>query len=241
MRLAVISDIHGNMEAFRQVLDDIDRSNVDGIFCLGDLVGYGPEPEAVVQKVKALEIPTVMGNHEQGVTDPKILKFFNPLARRSLVLTVRLLSADSIDYIRGLAPVRILNGCRWVHGFPPDSVSTYLFQVGDDQIVSAFGSMPEEICFVGHTHVLEMISFDGCGVIHKSPPCGVISLKTVERHIINVGSVGQPRDENNNAKYIIWDDKNREIEVRYVPYDIEAVVAKIIAAGLPEPHAYRLR
>jgi len=241
MRLAVISDIHGNMEAFCQVLDDIDRSNVDGIFCLGDLVGYGPEPEAVVQKVKALEIPTVMGNHELGVTNPKVLKFFNPLARRSLVLTARLLSADSIDYIRGLAPVRILNGCRWVHGFPPDSVSTYLFQVGDDQIVSAYGAMPEAICFVGHTHVLEMISFDGRGVIHKSLPYGVTPLKTDERHIINVGSVGQPRDDNNNAKYIIWDDKNREIEVRYVPYDIEAVVAKIIAAGLPESHAYRLR
>jgi len=241
MRWAVISDIHGNMEAFRQVLDDIDRSDVDGIFCLGDLVGYGPEPEAVVQQVKALEIPTVMGNHELSVADPKVLKFFNPLARRSLKLTARLLSADSIDYIHGLAPVRISNGCRWVHGFPPDAISTYLFQVRDDKIVSAFNTMPEAICFVGHTHVIEMISFDGRIVIHKTLSCGVAPLKADQRHIINVGSVGQPRDGNNNAKYIIWDNQNREIDVRYVPYDIEAVVAKIIAAGLPEAHAYRLR
>jgi len=241
MRIAVISDIHGNMEAFNRVLDDIGRSHVDSIFCLGDLVGYGPEPEAVVQQVQALEIPTVMGNHELGVANPKVLEFFNPLARRSLERTAQLLSADSIDYICGLAPVGISNGCRWVHGFPPESISTYLFQVKDDKIIATFDIMPEPICFVGHTHVIEMISFDGRVVMHQTLSRGIIPLKTEQRCIINVGSVGQPRDNNNNAKYVIWDSQNHTIEVRYVPYDIESVVAKIIAAGLPESHAYRLR
>ena len=241
MRIAVISDIHGNMEAFRQVLDDIGRSNVDGIFCLGDMVGYGPEPEAVVQQIRTLEIPAVMGNHELGVANPKVLEFFNPLARRSLQLTTRMLTDDSIRYIRGLEAAGVNNNCRLVHGFPPDSISTYLFQVADDIIVSTFNKMPEPICFVGHTHVIEMISFDGRVVIHKALPQGVVQLSAEHRYIINAGSVGQPRDENNNAKYVIWDNTRHAIEVRYVPYDIEAVVSKIIAAGLPESHAYRLR
>lgn len=241
MRIAVISDIHGNMEAFRRVLDDMGRSDVNGIFCLGDLVGYGPEPEAVVKQVQALEIPTVTGNHELGVANPKVLKFFNPLARRSLQLTVQMLSADSIRFIRGLETAGIFNNCRLVHGFPPDSVSTYLFQVKDDKIISTLDAMPEPICFVGHTHVIEMVSFDGRVVKHQTLARGISPLKAEQRCIINVGSVGQPRDNNNNAKYIIWDKRNHTIEVRYVPYDIEAVVAKIIAAGLPKSHAYRLR
>ncbi|MDF1592158.1 MAG: metallophosphoesterase family protein [Desulfobacterales bacterium] len=241
MRIAVISDIHGNMEAFRQVLDDIGRSNVDGIFCLGDMVGYGPEPEAVVQQIQALEIPTVMGNHELGVANTKVLKYFNPLARRSLQQTAQMLSDNSIRYIRSLEAAKVLKNCRLVHGFPPDSISTYLFQITDDKIISTFKVLPEPICFVGHTHVIEMISFDGRVVMHEALSQGVVRLKAEQRQIINVGSVGQPRDDNNNAKYIIWDNKSHEIEVRYIPYDIEAVANKIIAAGLPKSHAYRLR
>ncbi|MEW6673286.1 MAG: metallophosphoesterase family protein [Thermodesulfobacteriota bacterium] len=241
MKIAVISDIHGNMDAFRQVLDDIAQSKVDAIFCLGDMVGYGPESEAVVQQVQAFEIPAVMGNHELGVADPKALEFFNPLARRSLQLTTRMLSDASIRYIRSLKPAGIIENCRMVHGFPPDSIITYLFQVADDKIISVFDTMPESICFVGHTHVIEMISFDGRVVRHQSLSCGTVQLKTEQRYIINAGSVGQPRDGNNNAKYIIWDSRSHEIQVRYVPYDIETVVGKIITAGLPESHAYRLR
>lgn len=241
MRIAVISDIHGNMEAFRQVLDDIERSRVDGIVCLGDMVGYGPEPEAVVQQIQTREIPTVMGNHELGVANPKILEYFNPLARRSLQLTTQMLSDDSIRFIRNLEAATVLHKLRLVHGFPPDSISTYLFQVKDDKIISTLDILPEPICFVGHTHVIEMISSDGRIVMHKALSRGVIPLNTEQRHIINVGSVGQPRDDDNNAKYIIWDNISHEIEVRYIPYDIEAVVSKIIAAGLPEAHAYRLR
>jgi predicted phosphodiesterase len=241
MRMAVISDIHGNMEAFQQVLEDIDRSHVDSIVCLGDMVGYGPEPEAVVQKIQTLEIPTVMGNHELGVANPKVLKFFNPLACRSLQLTSQMLSDDSIRYICGLDAARVQKNCRLVHGFPPDAIITYLFQVADDKIVAAFNTVPEPICFVGHTHVSKMIAYDGRRVMHKALSRGLIPLNTEQHYIINVGSVGQPRDGNNNAKYIIWNSQNHTIEVRYVPYDIEAVVAKIIAAGLPESHAYRLR
>lgn len=241
MKIAIISDIHGNMEAFCRVLDDIERSHVDQIVCLGDMVGYGPEPEAVVQQIQSLEIPTIMGNHELAVANPKVLEYFNPLARRSLQLTTRMLSTDSIRFISSLKSAGVLNNCRLVHGFPPDSVSTYLFQVRDDAIIAAFNTIPEPICFVGHTHVSEMIAYDGRVVRHMALSRGIIPLGTKQRHIINVGSVGQPRDDDNHAKYIIWDDNRQVIDLRYIPYDIEAVVAKIISAGLPESHAYRLR
>ena len=175
------------------------------------------------------------------MANPKVLEFFNPLARRSLQLTTRMLTAESIRYICGLGASSVHDNCRLVHGFPPDSISTYLFQATDHQIISVFNTLPEPISFVGHTHVIEMISFDGRTVMHKALSEGTVRFAAEQRHIINVGSVGQPRDDNNNAKYVIWDGPSHTLEVRYVPYDIEAVVAKIIAAGLPESHAYRLR
>ena len=101
--------------------------------------------------------------------------------------------------------------------------------------------MAETVCFVGHTHILEMIVFDKRGVMHKSLSPGMASLNNKNKYIINVGSVGQPRDDNNNAKYIICDSTSNEIDVRFVPYDIDAVINKILDAGLPEAHAYRLR
>jgi len=239
--MAVISDIHGNQEALDRVLEDIDRSGVQGIFCLGDMIGYGPEPEAVVQRIRARAIPAVMGNHELAAADPKILKFFNPLARRSLQLTLRMLSEESLQYICGLPAYAVLNDCRFVHGFPPDSINTYLFQVGTDKLVQTFGQMSEALCFVGHTHILELISCDGQTAMQKTLCRGRVDLGRSQKHIVNVGSVGQPRDVDNHAKYVVWDSEKQDLEVRYVSYEIEAVVQKIIAAGLPEVHAYRLR
>lgn len=241
MRTAVISDIHGNKDALDRVLEDIDSSDVQAVFCLGDMIGYGPEPEAVVQRIRARDIPAVMGNHELAAADPKILKYFNPLARRSLQLTLRMLSDDSLRYICDLPACAVLNDCRFVHGFPPDSINTYLFQVGVDKLVQTVRQMPETLCFVGHTHMLELISCDEQTAVQKTLYRGSVALERTQKHIVNVGSVGQPRDDDNHAKYVIWDSEKQEIEVRYISYDIEAVVEKIIAAGLPEAHAYRLR
>ncbi len=190
MKIAVISDIHGNMEAFGRVLDDISQLKVKKIVCLGDMIGYGPEPEAVVQRIQASKIPTVMGNHELAVANPKILKYFNPLARRSLQLTARMLSTDSMQYIRDLKPVVILNGSRLVHGVPPDSITSYLFQLSDAELAKTFDKYPEPVCFVGHTHMGEKITYGGHKITHQALPEGVTPLESGQRHIINVGSIG---------------------------------------------------
>ncbi len=240
MKIAVISDIHGNMEAFARVLEDIDEFGVDAVYCLGDNIGYGPEPDQVVQMVRSREISTVMGNHEWAVTDHNHLNWFNPVARKSLRHTMKMLSRDSIRYIRKMKTSMVHAGCRFVHGFPPDSVNTYMFHVPNFKLTYILKQLNERICFVGHTHDLEIVSFDGTAVHRAGLRKGTVKLIDNRRYLINIGSVGQPRDENNNAKYVIFDTVQETLEVRFIPYDIASVVEKILEAGLPEGHATRL-
>jgi predicted phosphodiesterase len=240
MRIAVISDVHGNLEALRQVLSDIERSGIDAILCLGDNIGYGPEPEAVVQLVRRRKIPCVLGNHELAVLKDKVLDWFNPAAKKSLLITIDMLSDDTMQYLSGLPTCRTAFGCRFVHGFPPDSAVLYLFEISEHVRDRTFRQMAERICFVGHTHELLIVSSDGAGSTYEPLHAGSTSLKPENKYIISVGSVGQPRDGDNRAKYVIFDTSNDAIDVRFIPYDIASVAKKILAAGLPEVHAAKL-
>jgi len=240
MRLAIISDIHGNMDALEEVLADIDKSNVNATICLGDMVGYGPEPESVVQAIRRLNITTLLGNHELSVLDPKYLSWFNPLARLSIEKTIPMLSEKSLAFIANLKTFVSQKEARFVHGFPPDSVITYLFQIEEPAFCSVFESMAENLCFVGHTHKLEFVSYRDGAVIRAPLIKGVMQLRKEKKYIINVGSVGQPRDGDKTAKYAIWDKTENLIQVKFIPYHIAKVTNKIIEAGLPDAHAERL-
>jgi len=176
MRIAVISDIHANLEAFEQVLIDIGKSDIDTTVCLGDNIGYGPDPEPVVSLIRDRDIPSVMGNHELAVIDQKFLTWFNPLARRSLLKTIDMLSEETIRFIYGLKPFMIYDEYRFVHGFPPDSATTYLFQVAEDELLHTFNQMKERICFLGHTHRLEIIGFNGRSITRSRLTQNVINL-----------------------------------------------------------------
>lgn len=240
MRMAVISDIHGNLEALAQVLTDIEGSDIDRMVCLGDSIGYGPEPEEVVAMIHDRHIPSILGNHELAVIDQNLLTWFNPLARRSLLKTIEMLSEKTINFISKLKPFMIANGYRFVHGYPPDSATTYLFQIAEDELRQTFKRMKEKICFVGHTHRLEIIGFNGKSITRSPLIQNIVHLNSTHRYIINIGSVGQPRDGDNHAKYIILDTGKNSIEVKFIPYDIASVVNKIMEAGLPTEHAVRL-
>ncbi|UCD87561.1 MAG: metallophosphoesterase family protein [Desulfobacterales bacterium] len=240
MRLAIISDSHGNLEAFKEVLADIDQSKVDEIASLGDNIGYGPEPEEVVQLIRKHNIPSVMGNHELAVSDTRYLDWMNPSARQSLVLTRHLLSPDTVDYIDTLRPFMTIHESLCVHGCPPDSITKYLFELSRTQFRELFQGMKEKVCFVGHTHFPQIIVFDGQEVAGLPLQEGVFTLGQEHHYIINVGSVGQPRDGNNNAKYVIWDTTSASIEVRFIPYDIATTARKILELGFPEYNARRL-
>jgi len=240
MKIGVMSDIHANYEAFRKVLADADALRLREMVCLGDCIGYGPEPEAVLSEVRRRRIPTIIGNHEMAVCDRIHLKWFNPSARASLEKTLTLLSEDSLAFIKTLPYSRTLFGAHFVHGYPPDSAQTYLFQKTPAELRKTFESLTVPICFIGHTHTLEMIQFDGRQVERRPLSQGITPLLDGCRYMINVGSVGQPRDGSNPSKYVIWDQGRARIEVRFVPYDIAATAAKIKAAGFPETHARRL-
>ena len=240
MRIAVISDIHSNMEAFTRVLEDADSSFVDAMVCIGDVIGYGPEPNEAIRLIRKRNIPTVMGNHELGVAERDYMDNLNPIACKSLQINIEMLSEESLSFVTGLEYFLVLHGSRFVHGFPPDSPTTYLFEISNIKMKSLFGQYKERLCFTGHTHNPEIVEFDGDFVVRALLKKGVTSLDKGKRYIINAGSVGQPRDINNKAKYVIWDTANDSIELKHISYDIESVAGKIIRAGLPSINATRL-
>ena len=240
MKIAVLSDIHGNMDAFEKVLEDIEKCRPDAVYSLGDNIGYGAEPERVVQALIRLQIPSVLGNHELAAKEPGFLSWFNPAARKSLTMTFDMLSAESLDCIRGWPTHLTAQSFRFVHGFPPDSPTLYTFQIENRIKRTVLKELPERICFVGHTHALEIITYDGNALLDVSFQEGLNRLQPDHKHLINIGSVGQPRDGDVRAKYVIWDSAQETLDIRCVPYDARAAAAKIIAAGLPELHARRL-
>ncbi len=239
MKIAVISDIHGNLEAFNAVMDDIGNREIDDIICLGDIIGYGPDPEAVVRRIRDLKIKTIMGNHELGLFDEKERRMFNATALKGVAITESLLSRESMDFLQRLPDNRIDHGCCFVHGFPPDDNNTYLFQKSNKALSKVFQTLDQDLVFVGHTHELEIDAWDGKRVERWSLAQEEVDLDR-EKYIINAGSVGQPRDGDNRAKYIIWDQEKRIITVRFVAYDIKSTADKIIKLGFPKFYASRL-
>ena len=151
-----------------------------------------------------------------------------------------MLSKDSLEYISSFKSSLVCFECRFVHGFPPDSPTTYSFQVSENELRGTFQKLNENICFIGHTHYLQIIGLDNQTIDEAPLEQGITLLSQARQSIVNVGSVGQPRDGNNNAKYVIWNSSANTIKVKYIPYNIARVVDKIYALGLPKVHADRL-
>ncbi len=242
MQIAVLSDIHANLEAFHRVLGDIDSRTprVDEIISLGDTLGYGPEPEACMALLRKRGIVSVQGNHELAVAKAKYRQWFNPQSRKALHRTCELVSDETVVYIRELPRFLIRHGCLFVHGLPPESVFRYLYEIKDDDLGDLFSRFAEAVAFVGHTHELERISWDGLSAMRHSLEQGHHVLDRSSRHIINIGAVGQPRDGDNRAKYVLWDTDTWALTVRFVAYDIEAAIAGFKPAGMPDQYARRL-
>ena len=240
MRIAIIADIHANLEALKQVLSDIDASSVDTVVNLGDMIGYGPEPEEVVDLIRRKKIPGVIGNHELAVIDQTVRDQFTPNAQKTLKQTIALLGAETIAFFKTLPRFLMVNDFLCVHGCPPDSVTTYLHWLEAPELLEIFSKSRFRLCFVGHTHRLENVVCNKSGIVRTPLEAGVFSLDEQKRYIINAGSVGQPRDGNKNAKYIIWDDDKKTIETRFVSYDIALTDEKMIERGFAVKDVQRL-
>jgi predicted phosphodiesterase len=235
-KTAVLSDIHGNYDALKAVFEDMEKQNISEAVSLGDNIGYGPEPNQVVSTLKLKSIPSVLGNHELGIITPEIKKWFNPFSREALTITENILTGNSIETISKYPDYLIKSNIRFVHGAPPDKILTYIFEFSPEGLKNLFTQYSEHICFTGHTHKLGMIYTDKNNVV-KSELETVAKLDKKKRYIINSGSIGQPRDGDKRAKYLIFNKKTLEIEIRFVDYDREAARKKIIKLGFPNVFA----
>lgn len=241
MRLAVLSDIHGNLDALRAVLEDVDALGIRAVLNLGDVIGYGPDPEECVALVRERDIPTVCGNHEHAMLRPAHKRWFNASAREAVEITESLISPQTRAWCGSLPRALSVAGCRFVHGYPPENMHLYLFNVADERLGASLAALEEDVCFVGHTHDLERVRWDGAAVEREVLAPGLTTLDPGCRYMLNVGSVGQPRDDfDKSAKYAIWDTERCAVGMRFVPYDARATARKIIEAGLPETYAERL-
>jgi len=240
MKFAVISDIHGNLEAFQAVLCDIEAQQADRIISLGDFIDYGPNPNEVTFELIHNFIPSILGNHEYALINDYILRSFSRVAYDSMQITRSLLSDIVLEYINTLPLFLIIENIRFVHGVPPNSALEYISQFPTLILSYVFESFPERIAFVGHTHTLGLYTYNGDSVTFSPIHEGDITLDSTKRHIVNAGSVGQPRDRDKHAKYVIYDTDTDNLKVRYVSYDVQETVKKIRRAGFPDYNATRL-
>jgi diadenosine tetraphosphatase ApaH/serine/threonine PP2A family protein phosphatase len=237
MRVAIISDIHSNMDALAAVEEDMQFWGVEQIISLGDNIGYGPEPGPVIDWLWSRKVTSVMGNHEKALVNPVFLEGFAPPARTALEINRQMLSKFACQWIETLPAFLVFQGARFVHGMPPDMSDVCVTHQADRRIVHIMSALQEHICFVGHTHVPGIYQVDGQGVKKKKFEKTRVFLANQSRYIINIGSVGQPRDGYNKAKYVIWDSDAPSVVSRSVSYDVQKTAAKIRAAGIPLMYA----
>ncbi len=238
MKYALISDIHANLEALVAVLRDIEAQQADEIHCLGDVIGYGCDPVACLKLVGELCEVKLLGNHEYAVLGLLSDENMNQLARESMHWTIGQLSDHELSVIADYEMEAQRPGCRLVHASPCEPNRWHYILTMDEATV-AFENFDEPLCFFGHTHVPAIYNLSQDGRIrhqtgHDFDP------DEEARYLVNVGSVGQPRDHDARASYVLYDTEMKSISYRRVAYDIAATQIKMKAAQMPDKLIERL-
>ena len=237
MRYAILSDIHGNLEALDAVLADV-ATQADAVLCLGDIVGYGADPVACIERVAERAEVVVAGNHEHGVAGLLALDWFNDRARAAAEWTRGKLDRDHLAWLATRPLVGDIDDATLVHA-SPYRPGEWDYVVTADEGYEAFAAFATRLCFIGHSHRAGAWSIGSSGREHE-PGATEIELEHGRRYLVNVGSVGQPRDRDPRAAYAVWDVEGRRVTIRRVPYDLATARRKILAAGLPRFLAERL-
>ena len=242
MRYLILSDIHANWEALQAVLDH-GAGHYDEILCCGDLIGYGADPNAVVEWCRANVKVVVRGNHDKASVGLEDLEWFNPIAKAAALWTQNELSSDNIEYVRNLPKGPIsMDGFQIIHGSPLDEDE---YMIAPTDAAQLFSYLPTALAFFGHTHVqggfiwnhsrIETIGKpgprDSSLELQIDPDCA---------YMINPGSVGQPRDADARAGYVLYDMEEKHLTYYRLAYDLEMAQEKIRKAGLPPLLAERL-
>ena len=241
MKFAIIADIHGNLDAFDVVLADIKEQKCTHYACVGDVVGYGARPKECLKIVRDLGMPCVKGNHDEYCSIEQQLDGFNPHAAEAVNWTRQQLDDDERQWLRDLKYFRMVTSFSMVHA-TLDGPQRWGYVFNKLDAAASFPYQTTPVCFFGHTHV--PLAF-----IREASPTGnqvrggtysKFKVDPSKKYFVNVGSVGQPRDNNPKAAYVVYDVDEATIELRRLDYDIAAAQKKILDAGLPPRLAERL-
>ena len=238
MRILVITDIHANLNALETVLDEAGK--VDDVWCLGDLVGYGPDPNECVERIQQLSnLTCIIGNHDAAALNQIDVDTFNPEARNALMWTRNTLTQASQDFLADLPERIIIQNVTLTHGSPRQPVWEYILDTRTATQNFKFFETP--FCFIGHTHLPAIYSYsDSSHFARLSIPEPNQKIILPSRAIVNPGSVGQPRDRDPRAAFAIYNTLTNHWEYRRVAYDIASVQERMRTVGLPERHIQRL-
>jgi predicted phosphodiesterase len=237
MRYGIISDIHGNWEALEAVIAACRNEGARQIFCLGDIVGYGANPRECIDLIRNYNIPTVAGNHDWAA----VRKFdpidFQDFAKTAIFWTQTQLRPDDEEFLKSIPLVFNQSDLVLVHG-TLNQPEQFHYLTDLTKAADTFYAMRPSVCFVGHTHVPQILIQQRRMVAYASGLA--IEFKDDNKYIVNVGSVGQPRDGNPQASFGIFDPDLKRVQIKRVAYDIESAQRKILEAGLPDFLAKRL-
>ena len=236
MKYAIIADIHGNLDAFQVALEDIRAQNATHIVCLGDVVGYNARPRECLQIVRDLGIPCVKGNHDEYCSSDDHLEGFNPHAADAVHWTRNQLTDDDKKWLRELKYSRMAANFTMVHA-TLDAPERWGYVFDKLAAAASFPYQTTQMCFFGHTHVPVAFMRD---TVVRGGTYSKFKIDQAKKYFINVGAIGQPRDNNPKCAYVLFDLDAGTIELRRLDYDIAAAQAKIREAGLPERLAERL-
>lgn len=238
MRVLVFSDVHANLTALDRILAD--AGECEAIWCLGDMVGYGPDPNECIERIRCLpNLTCILGNHDAAVLGLIEIEAFNHEARRVIQWTLQELTDANLSFLKKLPERVIVGDVTLVHGSPRQPVWEYLLDAQTARY--NFDFFDTSFCFVGHTHLpilFHLNEIDPYPIGGYLPPNQAIQL--TPREIVNPGSVGQPRDRDPRAAYAIYDTERHTFEHRRVDYDIVAVQNRMRLRGLPLRHIERL-
>jgi predicted phosphodiesterase len=244
LRYLILSDIHSNLEALEKSLE-VASGLYEKALCLGDLVGYGPDPNQVIDRVRGLASVIIRGNHDKACSGLMDVAEFNPLAQQATLWTYQQLTPDHLHFLRTLpAGPYLMDGFEIVHGSPSDE-DEYIF--GPSQALPALRNLTLQVAVFGHTHFQGgfMLTPKGrfqsirirANADHRT---GVLPLEDGGRYLINPGSIGQPRDSDWRSAFAILDEDQWQVEYYRAPYDLSKTQRKMREAGLPEPLIARL-
>ncbi len=238
MRVAVISDVHANLHALEAVLAAVDEARPDAVWCLGDVVGYGPRPSRCCELVAAHAAVGLVGNHDLGVLGEIDISTFSPDAAAAADWTAAVLTEPGRNYLGSLPPSTLLPGAALYHASPRDPIWEYV--LSPEVALAAIVAAPRPLVIVGHSHVALAVSLVDDELDGGLAPDGTEMSLNGGARLLNPGSVGQPRDGDPRAAWLLLDLERQTASFRRVDYPIERTQAEILEAGLPESLATRL-